>query len=440
MSKEPREKSGVASLTIGSTGYVMSSFVIANLTFYLTNSAAMAAGTVGTIFLASRLLDGVSDIIGGFIIDHTHTRWGKARPFDLVCIPLWICVVLCFSVPNLSNVGKIIWVLLTYNLTQSVCYTLIGGANAIRLKRSIKEKYRTSAVSITAIANTLISVVINTAMPILIGKFGDRPHGWTIISGIFAVVGIAMTMFMFFTLKELPEEELGEGAAVQASASRLSFVDSVKVLLKNRYVFIATAAFLLFSIIVNFSSVQNYYFTYIVGDIAKAAPVGMVSVLGVALVAFLPALQKKFGSKMTAMIGFGVFIFGFLARLVMPVSVAWLSICAIFATGGQVLVGGTRVLINIDCMTYGQRTSGEDIDGLYSAINGFSEKVGMGLGSWILGFIMDLTGFDGTLASQGSAALTSIRMLYTVIPAVVAILAMVILYFYNEKKVRGVQG
>ena len=57
------------------------------LTLYYTDSVGIAAATIGTLMLLSRLLDGISDLVMGSIIDRTHTRWGKAR--------LWIPIIHC---------------------------------------------------------------------------------------------------------------------------------------------------------------------------------------------------------------------------------------------------------------------------------------------------------------------------------------------------------
>lgn len=438
MGKAKKEKTGIPSYTMGVVSNVMSYIVVSNLTYCLTQSAAMAAGTVGAIFLLSRLLDGVSDIIGGFIIDHTNTRWGKARPFDLVSIPLWISIVLCFSVPELSTVGKIIWVFLTYNLSQTVCYTLINGANPVRLKRSIKEEYRVKAVAIGAFITTVVSTAVGIAMPILISIFENRAHGWTIISSIFAVLGIALSMFCFFTLKERDDAEDDSNAGTEVITSdKLSFVESAKLLFKNPYVFISTFALMMLSILNNLSAVANYYFSFVVGDISLASIASLVSILGIALIAVMPAIQKKVGCRGTFVLGMLILAVGHMAKLIMPVSVLWLAACGALATGGQVLAGSTRAIVNIDCMNYGQRQTGVQLEGLYSCVNGFGDKVGLGLGSFLLGFIMDIAGFDGQLAVQSASAITSIKLLYTVVPAVVAIIGVVIMLFYNEKIVRG---
>lgn len=50
--------------------------------------------TAGSIMAVSRIFDGVSDLVMGRIVDKTHSKWGKARPWLLrLCVPLAICVI-----------------------------------------------------------------------------------------------------------------------------------------------------------------------------------------------------------------------------------------------------------------------------------------------------------------------------------------------------------
>ncbi|MDE7202302.1 MAG: glycoside-pentoside-hexuronide (GPH):cation symporter [Lachnospiraceae bacterium] len=437
MAKVKKEKTGIASITMGGIGNVMSYLIVSNLTYCLTESAAMAAGTVGTIFLVSRLFDGVTDLIAGYIIDHTNTKWGKARPFDLVTIPLWLFIVLCFSVPGLSNVGKVIWVAVTYNLSQSVCYTLVNGAYPVRLKRSIKEEHYVKAMSIGSFANTIVSLAVSILMPVLIAVFEDMSFGWTIISSIYAVVGISLTLTQFFTLKELDAEEDAEQKTI--SSDKLSVKESVRILFQNPYVFISAAAFIMLSVVNNLSAVANYYFTYVIGNIALASIVGLISVLGMGCVLFLPALQKRIGSRGAVVTGLAALAAGNFAKIVMPTNVLWISICTAIASGGQVLVGGMRNIINIDCMNYGKRKSGVEMEGLYACVNGFGDKIGLGLGSFLVGSILELGGYDGQLAVQSASAIASIKFVYIGVPAICAVIGIILIMFYNEKVVKNIE-
>ena len=88
------------------------------LTFFYTDYVGINAFVVGMIFLITRLFDGVSDIIMGFITDRTKSKYGKARPWILwMSVPYAVTFILLFLVPaNASQTIQAIYIFVTYNL------------------------------------------------------------------------------------------------------------------------------------------------------------------------------------------------------------------------------------------------------------------------------------------------------------------------------------
>lgn len=101
------------------------STLTAFLLVYYTNVVGVGAGVAASIMAISRIFDGISDIIMGRIIDRTHSKMGKARPWMLrLSVPLAICFVIMFSVPaNISTPLQTAYMFLTYNLVSTICYT-----------------------------------------------------------------------------------------------------------------------------------------------------------------------------------------------------------------------------------------------------------------------------------------------------------------------------
>ena len=90
---------------IGELGTSIVSFAVGSfLTMYLVDNEIAQAAFIGTMMLVSRVLDGISDLVMGSIIDHTYTRFGKARPWILVgSIPTALSLVMLFNVPLSSH-------------------------------------------------------------------------------------------------------------------------------------------------------------------------------------------------------------------------------------------------------------------------------------------------------------------------------------------------
>lgn len=62
-------------------GNVVYAFLSSFVMIYLTNAIGLNPGVVGTLIAVSKLFDGVTDEFFGSMIDKTHSRMGKARPW-----------------------------------------------------------------------------------------------------------------------------------------------------------------------------------------------------------------------------------------------------------------------------------------------------------------------------------------------------------------------
>ena len=103
---------------IGGLPEVANSIIAAFLTMFYTDNIGLAAGMVGTMFFISKLFDGISDLVAGTIVDHTRTKWGKARPWLLwLSVPTGLSLALIFFIPqNGSSTMQLIYAFVTYNL------------------------------------------------------------------------------------------------------------------------------------------------------------------------------------------------------------------------------------------------------------------------------------------------------------------------------------
>ena len=81
-------------------GNVVFAFLSSFIMIYLTNTVGLNAGVIGSLIAFSKILDGVSDVFFGSMIDKTHSKMGKARPWMLwAYIGCAITLVAAFAVP-----------------------------------------------------------------------------------------------------------------------------------------------------------------------------------------------------------------------------------------------------------------------------------------------------------------------------------------------------
>lgn len=106
-------------------GNVVYAFLTSFVMVYLTDTVGLASGIVGTLIAVSKLFDGFTDVFFGSLIDKTHSRLGKARPWMIYgYIGCAITLVACFAVPaGMGKAAQYTWFFIAYTLLNGVFYT-----------------------------------------------------------------------------------------------------------------------------------------------------------------------------------------------------------------------------------------------------------------------------------------------------------------------------
>lgn len=162
--------------------------------------------------------------------------------------------------------------------------------------------------------------------------------------------------------------------------------------------------------------------------------VSVTSIVGPLTIAFYPMLSKKFGMKNLMAAALFIGAVGKLLPLLGLTSMPLLLISALFFSVSfmPIFILASNVIIN--CMDYGEYKNGVRGEGIYTCVSGFCSKVGTGLASGMLGLVTALGGYDGTAAVQSSSAMNSIILLFTVVPAALYLLAVIVLQAYKLDK------
>ena len=431
------KKYGIRAFALGaySASNGLQAGVIGYLTYYLTDSALLGAGIVGAMIACAKIVDLFSDFVAGFIVDHTHTKWGKARPYSIASVFMWACVVLLFSVPShLSSGMKITYAFIMYLLTDSVFRTLLTSSEPVHLRKGFNEKEQVDVVGSSGLIAGLISMVGNAALPTLIANFESQPHGWTIITLIMAIpCGLLGLTKLFF----IPER-YGD---TQSKADDVSLKLAFKTLLKNKYIFIYELTTILVVCLNSMGAIGTYYFTYIVGDLSKLTIVGLMSIASMLFMPFLPVLGRKLGKtefiKKALIVAAVTQVF----MLIFPGNVLVLSIVVAIRVCCILPQTMLNNLMIIDCMKYTEWQTGVKLEGVMSAVSSAANKIGGAIASVLAGVFLQMAGYDGSLAVQSASATAAIKGLYLIYPLVVEVLAIIILHFYKlEEKMPQVEA
>lgn len=404
------------------------------LILYYTDSVGIAAATIGTLMLLSRLLDGVSDLIMGTIIDRTHTRWGKARPWILwSALPMGIGLILLFSVPgSLSSGGKLAYVCITYVIMAAVIYTACNlSYNTLLSLEAPNPKDRVTMSSIRFFVTMSCVLFINYNCNNFVEKFG-----WTGMSLIFGVIAIVLLLITFLGTKERTHIEENT-SKVQNVKDKISVKESFKALFQNKYFLLLTIVFVInYTILGVNNGLRIYYARDVLGSAGLMGTLTLCFILPKLIGNLLyPYINKLLGKWKSMMIGYLIELAGV---LLMAFSDAGFTTAVIglvcLGIGGIPHNAGLFAMV-ADVIDYGEWKTGVRLDGLTNSSTSFGMKVGAGLGSALVGWGLAWAAYDGTLAAQTAATITGIKMVFTIVPAVLIIVGMITLFFCNIDKI-----
>lgn len=74
--------------------------ILGYLSLFCTDVIHINPLIVGTILAISKVIDAVTDVIAGYVVDRTDTKWGKGHPYTFCQFGVWICIILLFSCPQ----------------------------------------------------------------------------------------------------------------------------------------------------------------------------------------------------------------------------------------------------------------------------------------------------------------------------------------------------
>ena len=175
------------------------------LIYFYTNVVGISAGAVGMIMLVSRIFDGFSDVAMGTIIDRTHSKYGKARIWILrLAFPYAIAAVLLFTMPNIGDIGKIIYAFVTYNLMNTVVYTAISQPfHALGSLMTRDRRDRDTISNIRMMLSITASMIITAfTLPLInyvSGVIGNEQLSWILVTAGYSIVSVFVLLNTYAT-------------------------------------------------------------------------------------------------------------------------------------------------------------------------------------------------------------------------------------------------
>lgn len=382
--------------------------------YYYTDVFGIAAVAVGSMFLFARVFDGVTDFITGAIADRTNTRWGKFRPYLLwMCAPLAMVTVLTFTVPNFDPTGKLIYAWVTYNLLM-LFYTAVNiPYSALSGVMTDDPLERTSLNSYRMVLAQCGGFLVNGAMLPLVKWFGkgNEQVGFQMATALFGLLVICLFLVTFATTKERIHPP---------AAQKTSLKEDLATLFKNRHWIVMFAAGMLdLTFIIVRAGTLVYYCKYYLnldeGRTTTFLLLGNVGFIAGAVGArfLVRAAGKKNGLIIAHIL---MALSAGLAYVIAPSQVGLAFALQVLHTVGGGLNATLYWAMIADTADFSEWKFKVRTTGIVFSATTCSQKIGMGIGGAIAGFLLSNFGYVAG-AVQTAHASHGILLLVSVIPA-----------------------
>lgn len=415
------------------------------------------AAWIGTLFAFMRIWDAVTDPLIGHISDNFSSRYGRRKPFIVVgAILTGIFFAALWLLPRgMSPVGYMAYLTVMCILfyTALTIFSVPWYAMGYELTDDYDE--RTKLFAFPSFFSPLSQIgVAWLYFFVKMDCFRDTIEGVRYVGLITGALLIAFGLIPVLFVKESSarSDELLATNQAKEKKERGSFFKNLKESLSCKpflIVSISVTLVLMASILVG--GLLYYINIYYVFDGDQKAAAKMIGWYGtsVYLVAALivPLVSKlaiRFGKKAVfqgaLFWGVGVMIMRwFLFTPTMPYLQLLDGFMYAFLDASVFLLCQSMIA---DVCDYDEVQHGTRREGVFAAIYGWMFKSGMALGALAAGFLLAWIGFDKKVVDPSAEALFSIRIYFSVVPAIAFLIAGLICFMYplSRKKMTEIQA
>ncbi len=426
-----------AAYGIGAVGKDMVYALSASYAMYFYQDVlGLSATFVGLILMIARIFDAVNDPFMGIVVAKTHSRWGRFRPWLFTGTILNAVVLYAlFAAPDLSEAGLMVYFTVVYILW-GLTYTMMdipywSMIPAVTKTSSERENLSVVGRTCAGVGSALIAMLTM----LLVGALGGDSErmGFRWVALIVAVIFVVSEVLCCIFFKEKSQTKM-QTAGVKDMFSALFRNDQALVVVLS-IVLINSALYLTSNFVI-------YFFKYDFGGVNWKGNYTLFSTVGGAaqilgMMVLYPLLRKKLSSTqvftVSLVTGIGAYalllvecLLGFSASL----PLLFIPGVLIFACNGMLSVLTTLFLSN--SVDYGQLKTGRREESVIFSMQTFVVKAASGVAVFLAGIGLDIIGLQGNtdetgpIAAQSEATLLGLRLLMTILPMIVLVVALLL--------------
>lgn len=436
---------------LGPAGALLLNAVLATyLNVYYTDVLKLG-GLWGGAFLVvfpivSKIVDAITNVLMGQVIDRTRTKEGKARPWLLLSAPLvTVSGILLFTVPKASPSVQAVWVMLSYNLFYSFAYTIFNMSHGLMVPLSTRNTTERGGLSVfNQIATIMMSgILVALVFPMVIMPvLGVDKAKWITTMSLLSVIALPLTLLEYFFTKERVTLEVQEDAK-----ENIPFIRQLKTLFSDKYMVIIYAYFLVYTL---GSSIKNvslpYFCNYVLGTYNDGITQTLLSVIGgipmgIGIFAVWP-LAKKFGKRNVTAAGFVLYALGGIICCLFPTNMVMMLVGQFIKNIGGLPCCYVFMALFADVLDHMEWKNLSRCDGIAMSVYNIIAVAMVGVCTGIFNGLLSGAGYvepelvNGVTvaASQSDAVKNAITFSFVGLEVITGIILVVLLVFLNVEK------
>lgn len=437
---------------LGPAGALLLNAVLATyLNVYYTDVLKLTTiwgGVFLTVFpIISKIIDAITNVIMGYIIDRTKTKEGKARPWLLLSAPLMaVTGVLLFVVPSGNETVQVIWVMLSYNLFYSFAYTIFNMSHNLMVPLSTRNTEQRGSLSVfNQIATIMMSgIIVALIFPMVVmPMLGVDKSKWIVTMSILSVLALPLTLLEYYFTKERVTLE-GEDVSEK---EKIPYKNMIKAIFIDKYMVLILLYFLIYTVGTQFKNLGLVYFcNYVLGTYNDGKTQTLLSVIGgipmgIGIFAVWP-LAKKFGKRNLTMAGFVLYAIGSAICWIVPTNMVVVLIGQFIKNIGGLPCSYVFMALFADVLDHLEWKHNFRCDGIAMSIYNIIAVTSVGIVTGLFNLMLSKCGYiapsivnGATVAAvQNAATRGAITFSFVGLETITAIILVVILAFLNVEK------